>query len=341
MYFYAIRGAITVGADEKNEILAKTRVLLSEIIARNSLEFGDIVSIIFTATKDVTAAYPAAAAREMGLTDVPLICCQEMDVTGSLKGCVRMLLHVQKREPTKAFHVYLGGAKTLRPDLSSMPGPKERITIAIDGPAGAGKSTIAKRISAKLGILYLDTGAMYRAVALKVLNAGVSPDDAENVVRLLKDTDIRVVYRDGVQVVLLDGRDVTDSIRTPEISSGASGVAVIPEVRLKLVELQRDIARENSVVMDGRDIGTFVLPDADRKFFVTASIEERARRRMLELEQKGVSQEYENILAEMQARDKNDSGRSFAPLKMAADAILIDTTGKSIEEVIDEIMMYL
>jgi cytidylate kinase len=341
MYLFGIRGAITISANDKNDILTKTRILLSDIISRNSLEKEDIVSIIFTATKDITAAYPAVAAREMGMTDIPLICCREMDVSGSLKGCIRILLHAQKKEPVKAFHVYLGNAKTLRPDLTSVPGAGEQISIAIDGPAGAGKSTIAKRLSSQLGIIYLDTGAMYRAVALKVYHAGINYENSQQVIKLLRDTDIKVEYRNGVQSVLLDGRDVTDKIRTPEISRGASKVAVIPEVRLKLVQLQRNIAKENSVVMDGRDIGTYVLPDANRKFFITASIEERARRRLVELQQKGVVENYDEILAEMQNRDKNDSGRSFAPLKMAEDAILIDTTGKSIEEVVNEIMMYL
>ena len=160
---------------------------------------------------------------------------------------------------------------------------KEKIAIAIDGPAGAGKSTISKIISKKLKILYLDTGTMYRAVALKAIREGIDTLDREKVSELVKNIDLKVVYSGESQRILLDNEDVTSFIKTPEVSIGASNVAVIPEVRLKMVELQREIASKSSVVMDGRDIGTYVLPNAEFKFFLTASVEERAKRRYNEL----------------------------------------------------------
>ncbi len=338
MDFYAVRGAITVEVDQPQEIYQKTKALMSEILRRNSLDPKALVSILFTSTKDLITAYPAVAVREMGLTNVPLMCCQEMDVEGSLSSCIRVLIHIKKVGEFEPCHVYLEKAVILRPDLATSPCAHKPLNIAIDGPAGAGKSTIAKRISKHLGILYLDTGSMYRAVALRMLNAGVNPSNPEEVLPLLPDTDIRVVYQGGLQTVLLSGEDITAKIRTPEVSSGASAVATIPAVRLKLVELQRQIAKEHDLVMDGRDIGTYVLPFAHVKFFLTADIKERARRRHAELTAAGSSQKYCDILKEMAARDQNDSGRSFAPLKQAEDAILLDTTEKTIDEVVEEIL---
>ncbi|HHY81254.1 MAG TPA: (d)CMP kinase [Clostridiales bacterium] len=330
MKFYALRGAITVEQNEKDEILSKTRLLLNQLIERNDLENKDIVSIIFTATKDIDAVYPAAAAREMGMTNIPLMCCQEMYVEGSLPLCIRILMHIQLEKERTLQHVYLGKAVTLRPDLA-------KLTIAIDGPAGAGKSTIAKLLAEKLGILYLDTGAMYRAIGLKILKNGGDPRKPEDVIPLIKDTDVKVQYEHGKQKVYLDGQDVTDEIRTRQVSSAASDVGTIPEVRKKLVELQRQIAERTSLVMDGRDIGTHVMPNATLKIFLTASPEERARRRWKELKEKGTEVEFDTILQEIIQRDLNDSSRSCAPLRKADDAVLIDTTGKSIDQVIKEI----
>ncbi len=201
------------------------------------------------------------------------------------------------------------------------------INIAIDGPAGAGKSTIAKTISHEMSIIYLDTGAMYRTVALKAILSGIGTRDAEALASLVKDIDIRIEYKDNEQRIFLDGTDVTGSIRTPEVSIGASDVAAIPAVRLKMVELQRDIAHNNDVVMDGRDIGTYVLPDAEYKFFLTASLDERARRRYLEMLSKGMAGvDLEEVKKDIEYRDKNDSSRAFAPLSKAHDALEIDTT---------------
>lgn len=215
------------------------------------------------------------------------------------------------------------------------------LNIAIDGPAGAGKSTVAKLLAKQLNIIYLDTGAMYRAIALKAIEQGVDVSDTDALSVLLEDTDIDISYVDEQQHVLLDGRDVTDIIRTPEVSDGASKVAVIPAVRLKLVELQRRIARMHDVVMDGRDIGTFVLPNADVKFYLTASIEERARRRLEEMRARGYEHSLDDVKDDIKARDKNDSEREFAPLRKADDAILIDSTDKTVDEVVEEMLSFI
>ncbi len=207
--------------------------------------------------------------------------------------------------------------------------------IAIDGPAGAGKSTVAKAVAKKLGYNYLDTGAMYRAAAYYMINKGINPSDAEAVIAELPAMDMAIEYEHGMQKVVVEGEDVMPYIRTPQISRGSSDIAVIPEVRVRLVEIQRGVSEKYDIVMDGRDIGTYVLPDADHKFFLTASTGERARRRYLELVQKDPSADVVEIEKEIIARDKNDSSRSFAPLKQADDAMLIDTTDIMAEEVVD------
>ncbi|MCX7709612.1 MAG: (d)CMP kinase [Clostridia bacterium] len=214
------------------------------------------------------------------------------------------------------------------------------INIAIDGPAGAGKSTIAKMVSKSLDIIYLDTGAMYRAVALKAINEGIDTLDREKLAVLVKVIDIKITYSGSEQHIFLDGKDVSKLIRTPEISIGASNVGTIPEVRMKMVELQRKIAEENSVVMDGRDIGTYVLPNANLKIFLTASLEERAKRRYQEQIEKGnTGLSLEEVMKDIEYRDRNDSSRAFAPLSKAADAVEIDTTKLTIEEVAQKIML--
>lgn len=214
-----------------------------------------------------------------------------------------------------------------------------KINIAIDGPAGAGKSTIAKMVSKSLGIIYLDTGAMYRAVALKAINLGIDTKDSGKLSELVKDIDIKINFLEDEQQIFLNSENVSKKIRTPEVSIGASNVAAIPAVRMKMVELQREIARYQSVVMDGRDIGTYVLPGADFKFFLTASVEERAKRRYAEQLEKGIdSISLEEVRRDIDYRDKNDSSRDFAPLRKAEDAIEIDTTSMNIDEVVDKIL---
>ena len=206
-------------------------------------------------------------------------------------------------------------------------------SVAIDGPSGAGKSTIARRVSEKFGFIYVDTGAIYRTVGLAAALRKLDPKDKAAVVAMLPEISIRLAYgEDGLQHMYLDGEDVTSRIRTPEISLYASGVSAHPEVRAYLMEMQRSLARENDVVMDGRDIGTVVLPDAGLKIFLTASPEARARRRYSELIAKGQDVQYEDVLRDLKLRDENDSTRAAAPLKAAEDALLLDTTEMDFEE---------
>lgn len=205
--------------------------------------------------------------------------------------------------------------------------------IAIDGPSGAGKSTLAKTLAKKLEFIYIDTGAMYRSIGLYALRKGIDiPKEPDAVSAVLDEVNLSIRHIDGVQHIFLNGEDVSEEIRKPEVSIAASNVAVLPAVRLKLVELQRMLASKNNVIMDGRDIGTYVLPDAEVKIFLTASAEDRAMRRYEELKQKGVETTYEEVLSDMKFRDANDSSRDFAPLKPADDAILMDTTGNTLEQ---------
>lgn len=205
--------------------------------------------------------------------------------------------------------------------------------IAIDGPSGAGKSTLAKSLAKSLGFIYIDTGAMYRSIGLYALRKGIDiPNQPDEVSSVLDEIQLSIRHIDGVQHIFLNGEDVSDEIRKPEVSIAASNVAVLPAVRMKLVDLQRLLADKNNVIMDGRDIGTYVLPNADVKIFLTASAEDRAMRRFEELKQKGVETTYEEVLSDMKFRDANDSSRDFAPLKPADDAILMDTTGNTLEQ---------
>lgn len=212
------------------------------------------------------------------------------------------------------------------------------LNIAIDGPAGAGKSTVAKAIAARLGITYLDTGAMYRAVALYALDNSISPEDEKSVVAVLDKIRIEIKYLEGTQVVYLNGEDVSLRIRENRMSKAASDISKIPAVRLKLVEMQRTIAAGTDVVMDGRDIGSYVLPDANYKFFLTASPAVRAKRRFDELTAKGEKVNYDDILGDIEKRDRNDSTRAFAPLRKTDDAVEIDSSALSAEEVVGLIL---
>lgn len=209
--------------------------------------------------------------------------------------------------------------------------------IAIDGPSGSGKSTISKILARELEILYLDTGAMYRAAGLKALMKHIPTNDEEKLSEMISDTEIDIKYIDGNQHIFLDSVDVTGKIRTNEVSMAASDVSKCRSVRFKLVDMQRKIAGKNSVIMDGRDIGTYVLPNADYKFFLTAKAEERAKRRVAEYASKGMAADYEQILEDIKKRDLQDSTREFAPLKKAADAVEIDSTHLSISEVVASI----
>jgi len=212
------------------------------------------------------------------------------------------------------------------------------LTVAIDGPAGAGKSTVARQLAKQLKYIYIDTGAMYRAVALAVLRSGIATDDIQRIVEFTSKLDIKLKYEGGANRVWLDGEDVTNEIRTPEVSKLVSIIAQIPAVRQIMLERQRELAKGGGVVMDGRDIGTKVLPHADVKIFLTASIAERARRRWLELVEKGYDIDLADLEQEIARRDQMDRERAVSPLVQAADAILIDTTNLSIEQAVDRIM---
>lgn len=207
------------------------------------------------------------------------------------------------------------------------------ISIAIDGPSGAGKSTLAKSIAEKLGYLYVDTGAIYRTIGLYMYEADIDPKDEAAVLAALPEVEIQMSHgEDGLQRMTLNDCDVTEAIRLPHISLCASAVSAHPGVREFLLEMQRELARTNNVIMDGRDIGTVVLPDAQVKVFLTASAEARAQRRMKELEQRGTPQPFEEVLRDIEQRDYNDSHRAAAPLKQAEDAVLLDTTALNFEE---------
>ena len=210
---------------------------------------------------------------------------------------------------------------------------KKIYSVAVDGPSGAGKSTLAKAAAAKLGIVYVDTGAIYRSIGYYVYCKGIDPKDAPAVIAILPELDIQMRYgEDGVQRMILNGQDVSTQIRLPEMSMYASAVSAIPEVRTFLLEMQRQIARTTSVIMDGRDIGTVVLPNAEVKIFLTAAAEVRAQRRMKELEQRGTPQPFEEVLQQIVERDWADSHREAAPLKQADDAVLLDTGMLNFEE---------
>lgn len=212
----------------------------------------------------------------------------------------------------------------------------KNVNIAIDGPAGAGKSSISKEVAKRLGLVYVDTGAMYRACAVYAIENNIEIEQ-ESITPHLDNINIDITYNDDGQHIILNGRDVSERIREQDATIGSSKIAVIPEVRLKLVELQRRIASNKSVIMDGRDIGTYVLPNADLKIYLTASVAERAKRRYLEMLQKGMQCEINKVIEDIEFRDKNDSEREFAPLRQAEDAVLVDSSDMSFDEVCDKI----
>lgn len=212
------------------------------------------------------------------------------------------------------------------------------INIAIDGPAGAGKSTVAKGVAAKLGYIYVDTGALYRAIGVYALRQGVDPKDGDGVSALLPEINVELKFIDGVQHVFLNGEDVSVEIRTPDASMAASNVSAIPSVRSFLFDLQRNIASKNDCIMDGRDIGTVVLPNAQVKIFLTADPEERAMRRYKELIVKDPDVKYDDVLDDLKVRDYQDSHREIAPLKPAEDSVVYNTTGNSLEESVEKVI---
>jgi len=212
------------------------------------------------------------------------------------------------------------------------------VSIAIDGPAGAGKSTIAKLVAKKLGFIYVDTGAMYRAMAVHFLRSGIAADEVQKIEAACDDVSVTIRYVNGEQQVILNGENVTSLLRTEEVGKMASASSVVPKVRMKLVELQRQLAATDNVVMDGRDIGTYVLPDAPVKIYMTAGIRERAIRRFDELNQKGIECNLEAIEKDIAERDYRYMNRDFAPLRQAEDAVYLDTSKMSIDEVAEEVI---
>ena len=212
--------------------------------------------------------------------------------------------------------------------------------VAIDGPAGAGKSTIAKLVAKEKGYIYVDTGAMYRGLAIHFIKKGLKAEDIKGIVEACKDAEVSIVYENDVQQIYLNGENVTAMLRTEEIGNMASKTSAIPAVREKLLELQRTLAREKDVIMDGRDIGTNILPNADVKIYLTASVETRATRRYKELLEKGENCVYEEIAQDIKERDERDMNREIAPLKQAEDAILVDSSEMTIDEVVKTICSY-
>ena len=210
--------------------------------------------------------------------------------------------------------------------------------VAIDGPAGAGKSTIAKLVAKEKGYIYVDTGAMYRGLAIHFLNKGIKPGETEKVIEACRDAEVTIAYEDGVQHVYLNGEDISSRLRNEEVGNMASVTSAIPQVRKKLLELQQNLAKTQDVIMDGRDIGTCVLPDADVKIYLTASVKTRAKRRYDELKEKGEECNLEEIAHDIEERDHRDMTREIAPLKQADDAVLVDSSDMTIEEVVKTIV---
>lgn len=326
-----IRGATTITTDTKEEITLAVKDLLDAVFLENNLQKEEISGFLFSLTSDIHSYHPAKSARECGYDFAPLFACVEPDINGGLPLCIRLLLFTELANNRKVKHVYQKGAKILRKDIS------EIFNIALDGPAGSGKSTIAKALAKDYNILYLDTGAMYRACGLKALRLGIDVKDANAVENMLPALDVKVEYVDGTQRTLLDGEDVSKAIRENAVSMIASTISAHPCVRTKMVEMQREIAKSMSCVLDGRDIGSVVLPNAKFKFFITADSKVRATRRYKELLQRGETVDFDTLHAEIVARDKQDSERAFAPLKKADDAVLIDTSDMDVESVLKAI----
>ena len=322
-----IRGATTVEKDSKEEISLSVKTLLDEIFEKNVLKKEEVSGFLFSLTTDIHSYHPAKAAREAGYDFAPLFAAIEPEIDGGLERCIRLMLFTERKDKN-VKHIYQKGAKILRKDIS------EIFNIALDGPAGSGKSTVAKILAKDYNILYLDTGAMYRACGLKALRLGVDPKDREAVEKMLPTLNVKVEYFGGAQHTILDGEDVSSAIRENAVSMAASSISAHPAVRVKMVEMQREIAKSMSCVLDGRDIGSTVLPDAKFKFYITADSKIRAMRRFKELQERGENVEFEKLHAEIVARDKQDSEREFSPLVCADDAVVIDTSEMDVESVV-------
>lgn len=326
-----IRGATTIEKDCKEEISLSVKELLDEIFTLNALKKSEIRGFLFSLTSDIHSYHPAKAARECGYDYAPLFACIEPDIKGGLALCIRLMLFTELENEREIKHVYQKRAKNLRKDIS------EIYNIALDGPAGSGKSTIAKILAKDYNILYLDTGAMYRACGLKAVRLGIDPKDGESVKKMLPALNVKVEYKNGTQHTLLDDEDVSTAIRENAVSMAASDVSAHHCVRVKMVEMQREIAHRMSCVLDGRDIGSAVLPNAKFKFFITADSKVRAMRRFKELTARGEQVDFDTLHAEIVMRDKQDSEREFSPLVCAEDALVVDTSEMNIEDVVAKI----
>ena len=326
-----IRGATTIANDSKEEISLAVKMLLDEVFSANDLKKEEISGFLFSLTSDIHSYHPAKSAREAGYDFAPLFACVEPDIEGGLPLCIRLMLFTQLLDNRAVKHIYQKGAKILRKDLSQV------YNIALDGPAGSGKSTIAKALAKDYNILYLDTGAMYRACALKALRMGIDPQNEKQVQEMLPSINVTVEYKDGAQHTILDGEDVSKAIRENAVSMMASHISAHQAVRVKMVELQREIAQKTSCVVDGRDIGSAVLPNAKFKFFVTADSKVRAQRRFDELKARGEIVDFETLHKEIVARDKQDSERTFSPLVCAEDAVVVDTSNLDVDGVLRKI----
>lgn len=326
----AIRGAVDA-QNTASSIINQSKILLEEIIRVNKLDKKEIKCILFTATQDIDKAYPALAARYIGLNDTALVCLNEMLVEGQMQGVIRTTIFYN--DDINKTDIYLGKTKSLRKDKYM----DNNIKIAIDGPTSAGKSTIAKLLAQKLKINYVDTGSMYRALTLKVLNNNIDPKSEEDVTSIADKTKIDYFENH----IFLDGLCVDDKIRNELIDKNVSYVCQYRDVRKRLVSLQKEIASKSSVIMDGRDIGTVVLKDANYKFFLTASADVRAKRRYKEYIEKGLEVNFEDIKNDLIRRDDYDSHREVDPLVKASDAIEVNTDDKNIEETVELMLSYI
>ena len=326
----AIRGAVDA-QNTASSIINQSKILLEEIIRVNKLDKKEIKCILFTATQDIDKAYPALAARYIGLNDTALICLNEMLVEGQMQGVIRTTVFYN--DDINKTDIYLGKTKSLRKDKYM----DNNIKIAIDGPTSAGKSTIAKLLAQKLKINYVDTGSMYRALTLKVLNNNIDPKSEKDVTSIADKTKIDYFENH----IFLDGLCVDDKIRNELIDKNVSYVCQYRDVRKRLVSLQKEIASKSSVIMDGRDIGTVVLKDANYKFFLTASADVRAKRRYKEYLEKGLEVNFEDIKNDLIRRDDYDSHREVDPLVKASDAIEVNTDDKNIEETVELMLSFI
>ena len=247
-------------------------------------------------------------------------------------------LTVYDRTPAEEVVNRIGNAEVVFTNKTPITKDTMGYNVAIDGPAGAGKSTIAKLVAKEKGYIYVDTGAMYRGLAIHFLDKGIQPQETEKVIEACKDAEVTIAYEDAVQHVYLNGKDISSRLRNEEVGNMASVTSAIPEVRKKLLELQQNLAKTQNVIMDGRDIGTCVLPHADVKVYLTASVETRAKRRYQELQEKGEDCNLEEIAHDIEERDRRDMTREIAPLKQAEDAVLVDSSDMTIAEVVKTIV---